>query len=913
MRKNKLFLSLIAVCSIVGMGITSCNSEPVQGPQGEQGPVGPQGPAGENGENGQDGSIIHHGEGKPTDTLGKDTDVYIDSKTGDLYQKQNGSWTLVMNIKGEDGEDGQDGSDGSNGSDGQDGETAYSNTILPSDGIVIGQNVGSAVVNSTFTLTAQDVDTTDDKDLVGLILQYSEEKVTKSIELSISEASSVENGVYTWEGITMVKNGYVISAKYGNNTSASDENALSEFTIADGEENYLTLNADITVSSTFVTSKLKFISTSKETSLIIDGNGKTLDLSAASSGITLFDFSSFNGTVTLKNIKIKANSENSICSFRRTTNNLIGNILIENVDFSESSSLMTIQLVTDKERVDNNFSTVIRGCTFNQSLPIVVDGGLYGLYSNLTIENNTFNYTAVNHNHSLGYINVCVGLSNAKISGNTYNVGASETTTQSLLSFDGTMYRYVVTNKYEGFDFENVVLSNNTDSNPQNSVENEYYIDDSTKESAQDKFIWLTDTIYSYISSGDIVFENAVSSNAKSYEFIDGKLYKLAVFNEDGTLDEENSIPSEVTFSKNTDGTGLTEDSPIIINNAVEFMNINNQDVINSGAVYFKLNIGFTINNILPLSGRQETVIDLNGYQLNVKTTGISSLEKRITSLVNGQKLTLKDSSGKKSKIIYNLDSNPDAVNNNDTCTCFEVKSGAILNLDGVDLEVDTCAIFPRGDAAEINVINSNISAVTYAISTNSKGPENFGVEINVENSTLKSKYATGLLVNVPSTVNVSNSKIYGSSQACFFRSGDITLKNVDLYLNGDYDEDSTNLIGTFGQHKFLISDWEDGNNVPFAFIVIGDRGNINGGYKGDTNVTLEGITFTDQFADDNYYPRYIIGHMNSEEDGETRKVTLNIDRDLFDKMTQDNIMLENVDANFDVNELPTSSSTGNN
>ena len=114
MRKNKLFLSLIAVCSIVGMGITSCNSEPVQGPQGEQGPVGPQGPAGENGENGEDGSLILHGEGKPADTLGKDTDVYIDSKTGDLYQKENGSWTLVMNIKGEDGQDGHDGSDGLN-------------------------------------------------------------------------------------------------------------------------------------------------------------------------------------------------------------------------------------------------------------------------------------------------------------------------------------------------------------------------------------------------------------------------------------------------------------------------------------------------------------------------------------------------------------------------------------------------------------------------------------------------------------------------------------------------------------------------------------------------------------------------------------------------------------------------------
>ena len=195
MRKNKLFLSLIAVCSIVGMGITSCNSEPVQGPQGEQGPVGPQGPAGENGANGEDGSLILHGEGKPADTLGKDADVYIDSKTGDLYQKENGSWTLVMNIKGEDGQDGHDGSDGSNG---EDGKTAWSNTILPSEDGYILPSLGSATVGETVTFTFVPNSHSEGTDLSKVIWTINGEKMVGNDDGTIS--------------MNMIEGGYVVSA-----------------------------------------------------------------------------------------------------------------------------------------------------------------------------------------------------------------------------------------------------------------------------------------------------------------------------------------------------------------------------------------------------------------------------------------------------------------------------------------------------------------------------------------------------------------------------------------------------------------------------------------------------------------------------------------------------------------------------
>ena len=201
MQRKKIFLGLVALCSIVGMGITSCNNQGEQGPIGPEGPQGPEGPAGENGQDGQDGSLILTGEGKPEDTLGKDTDIYIDSKTGDLYQKENGTWSLVMNIKGEDG------NDGSSGSSGQDGKTSWSNTILPSEGGYVIPSVGSATVGEkvTFTITPNEGYYLTDFSLNGSSIS--------SDDTSLVYDSALKEYSYT---TTMVENGFVVLASFSN-------------------------------------------------------------------------------------------------------------------------------------------------------------------------------------------------------------------------------------------------------------------------------------------------------------------------------------------------------------------------------------------------------------------------------------------------------------------------------------------------------------------------------------------------------------------------------------------------------------------------------------------------------------------------------------------------------------------------
>ena len=214
MKKNKLFLSIFSLVSILGLNLVSCNNvEPIKG---EDGPTGPIGPAGEDGSDGKDGSIIHTGEGKPSDTLGKDTDLYIDSKTGDLYTKTNGSWSLTTNIKGEDGKDGQNGSDGHNGSSGSngvDGVPVYSSTILHSnDGYII-PSVGSVPAGEEVTYTFYPYKELEDNEIIGW-----------SVNGEASQVGDTSNSLK----VKMEEGGLVIQAQIMETTKVSSSDDLSK-------------------------------------------------------------------------------------------------------------------------------------------------------------------------------------------------------------------------------------------------------------------------------------------------------------------------------------------------------------------------------------------------------------------------------------------------------------------------------------------------------------------------------------------------------------------------------------------------------------------------------------------------------------------------------------------------------------
>jgi hypothetical protein len=94
------------------------------GPQGEQGPPGEQGEtgaAGPTGADGADGSKWYNGEGVPG-AIGVDGDYYLDTASGNVYERASGSWSITGNIIGPQGEQGIQGEQGTQGIQGIQGE-----------------------------------------------------------------------------------------------------------------------------------------------------------------------------------------------------------------------------------------------------------------------------------------------------------------------------------------------------------------------------------------------------------------------------------------------------------------------------------------------------------------------------------------------------------------------------------------------------------------------------------------------------------------------------------------------------------------------------------------------------------------------------------------------------------------------
>lgn len=62
-----------------------------------------------------------NGETNPQEENGSNGDVYINTSNGKLFKKEEGKWSDLMTLKGDDGTNGTDGTNGIDGDDGADG------------------------------------------------------------------------------------------------------------------------------------------------------------------------------------------------------------------------------------------------------------------------------------------------------------------------------------------------------------------------------------------------------------------------------------------------------------------------------------------------------------------------------------------------------------------------------------------------------------------------------------------------------------------------------------------------------------------------------------------------------------------------------------------------------------------------
>jgi hypothetical protein len=102
----------------------SAGADGSTGPSGPTGPTGATGTAGATGSAGPRGATWFESAGAPGSIAGQvNNDFYLNITTGDVYQLQSGTWTLVGNIKGATGATGSTGAAGATGAAGPTGPT----------------------------------------------------------------------------------------------------------------------------------------------------------------------------------------------------------------------------------------------------------------------------------------------------------------------------------------------------------------------------------------------------------------------------------------------------------------------------------------------------------------------------------------------------------------------------------------------------------------------------------------------------------------------------------------------------------------------------------------------------------------------------------------------------------------------
>lgn len=153
--------------------------------------------------------------------------------------------------------------------------------------------------------------------------------------------------------------------------------------------------------------------------------------------------------------------------------------------------------------------------------------------------------------------------------------------------------------------------------------------------------------------------------------------------------------------------------------------------------------------------------------------------------------------------------------------------TGSTVTLDNVILTSNGTALYPRGDAAAVNVFNNSVvEGGAYAIGTNAGSTNNYNVIVTIKDSTVQTKFdgettggGTAILFNVPGTLNVENSTVAGVQNAVAVRGGTAVIKNStlttaeqQLYPNFDSFMTGENAV------------WGSGNAFPYATLLVGDR-----------------------------------------------------------------------------------------
>ena len=234
---------------------------------------------------------------------------------------------------------------------------------------------------------------------------------------------------------------------------------------------------------------------------------------------------------------------------------------------------------------------------------------------------------------------------------------------------------------------------------------------------------------------------------------------------------------------------------------------------MSKGGIYV-LKDNVTLSNEHTTTEGKTIAIDLNG-----KTLTTTNLIRAV-----GGNLTLNNGS-----ITQNANAGSGMnVGTNGVLSVDHVKYTGLSGHDG--FFVENCS-----QKAKLNISNSTANVQIYGVTTNATTTPTVAkdCEINLSNSTFTAK-ETGVLINIPAKVTMTNCTFSGNHQGGFLRGGTYTISGCTFTLNAELAVD--NAENNWGKT------WKGGNEGAFAALTIGNH--LNGSYQYATNITFTGKNY---------------------------------------------------------------------
>lgn len=278
------------------------------------------------------------------------------------------------------------------------------------------------------------------------------------------------------------------------------------------------------------------------------------------------------------------------------------------------------------------------------------------------------------------------------------------------------------------------------------------------------------------------------------------------------------SIPVQRNYRTNVSGALLTDRAGVDV--VVEPGFDGDEEVIDGKLVISSVD---RLMNALENGGRVMLAQDMEIDRSSEESTGQDDdpnrivVEEDVDIDLNGHKLTLKGDSRMAANNAEIRISNGYIESESQSAEIFRffANEGGKVVVENVEMDVPGTTgvgFNPGANNARLEVRNSTIIAGKYAVGTNAAEPVE-GAEIVIENSTLKAQ--TPILVNIDANTKITNCTFEGTVQGGLFRGGQYEVTGSTFILNS-----STEQSG----ETYLDKNWADGNKVPGAALVVGNR-----------------------------------------------------------------------------------------